>query len=853
MWPEAQARRQQRWLAMWRAVLFAAPLALYTATLQREVQPADSGEFQIVAHALGIAHPPGYPLFSILAWIFAQAPLGSLYARTSFLSALASAFTVVFVGSAVQRVIAQRNNAWIASLLGGTLAASLLALSTTFWAQATTTNIRSLTALFAALMLWLSARAATQPHASQWVGFAIVFGLGVGHHPSLAFSGLVIGGFLLAGLLRSRALNARAFATAAIALLLTQAVWIYLPLRDRPGVPFATGALSTAQGLINHILARGFAGDMFAFATPDALPDRLALAPGLMRFQFGEGLSWAALLGIFLALLQHLALASTWTLALLVHAFVTLTYRAPQTVEYAMPAWVTLSAVFGIGWGSLMSLQQAWMRLVGWIACGLLLMIAWGEGFARLPHYLAIAQDRSVHQRAETLLRAVPPASVILAQWHEVTPLWALQRIEGVRPDVLVEYVPPSGAQPYAETFVQRAAAFAASRPTFITSFFEEELTRAKLFTRPLPHISGWQVSAQPFSTTFGLSIGFGERWEVRALLSNPSTRIEAGAALLVDVSWRALDPRANAEDALTVRLMRPDGRLASNADTRLTPTHAGYAAKRLVLGVPLDLMPGRYAVLLGVYRQTARGFEAYRSDNGRDFEPVAVVEVVPQREPLPTQRSLELKLGPDAPTLVGVDYDTGLSNQLRLWTHWRLGEQAHEVIVRDAQGRPLAPPRLVPATPTTDAPAFASIPFDLAPASEIWLEGRRLPRFWQGERFVPFGNQIVLIGSSARRTPQRLVVSVEWLAARNLTSDYVVSVRAESEGIYRIHDGVPALGALPTLKWIRGARVSDPHPLPLEGYSGALRCSVVVYESSTRFVLPLLDERYEGIVTLPC
>jgi hypothetical protein len=92
----------------------------------------------------------------------------------------------------------------------------------------------------------------------------------------------------------------------------------------------------------------------------------------------------------------------------------------------------------------------------------------------------------------------------------------------------------------------------------------------------------------------------------------------------------------------------------------------------------------------------------------------------------------------------------------------------------------------------------------------------------------------------------------VRWLAVRPLTKDYVVSVRVEGDGLYRAHDGVPALGAIPTLKWIRGSMVTDRHPFMLENYRGALRGHVVVYDSVSQLTLPPLDERYQGKVTIP-
>jgi hypothetical protein len=59
------------------ALLFLGALALYLVTLAPDVLPADNGEFQLVAAVLGVAHPPGYPLHTLLG----QSPGGSTFSR----------------------------------------------------------------------------------------------------------------------------------------------------------------------------------------------------------------------------------------------------------------------------------------------------------------------------------------------------------------------------------------------------------------------------------------------------------------------------------------------------------------------------------------------------------------------------------------------------------------------------------------------------------------------------------------------------------------------------------------------------------------------------------------------------
>ncbi len=82
-----------------------------------------------------------------------------------------------------------------------------------------------------------------------------------------------------------------------MALAATQLVWLYLPLRDAAGARFAPGNLNTLAGVAYHVFARGFAGDMFAFAAPEFLGDRLAILPTLLLFQFSLPLLAGAVLG----------------------------------------------------------------------------------------------------------------------------------------------------------------------------------------------------------------------------------------------------------------------------------------------------------------------------------------------------------------------------------------------------------------------------------------------------------------------------------------------------------------------------------------------------------------------------
>ena len=886
------------------AALIAGALALYSATLHPDVQPADSGEFQIAAITLGIPHPPGYPLFTMLGWLFAQMPFGSPFARVSFLSVIASTATLVLVALAVERIakpkqivtvspapggrvlIARPAHLW--ATLSGILAAIALGASTTFWAQATTTNIRSLTAFFTSLLVYATARVYSEMRsgetetgairASSVLLFAVALGLGVGHHASLAFAGAVLGGFMLIAMLRAR-LSIRVFIVAAFVLAATQLVWLYLPMRDAAGARFAPGNLNTVDGVLYHIFARGFAGDMFAFATPEYLGDRLAILPTLLTFQFSLPVLALAALSLLALLGKRTSIAIALMFAFGLHLFVTLTYRAPQTVEYAMPSWVILCVVLGAGLGALGAIQigrASWPRAIRRLPYGvlavLLTVVIARDALKRLPSYVELARDRSTRQLAAGMLDQAAPNATVLAMWHQATPMWALQDVEGIRRDVRVEYVYPRGAQAYAESFAGAAAERASAGPTYVTSYFEPEFARANLYPAPQPGLAAWRINTGAIDPAVaGTPAGFDNGRIQIGLAAVPYGPARAGSPFAVDIFWSATGEIRDGE-SLTIRLIRTDGRLACNADLRLDASamHSIRHVRRLVLGVPADLLPGEYFVYAGVYWAGAEGIQQLLGDGGAEFTPLrvaghsppeAIVKVLPAAEPPVTRRpqaQLPFKAVDTSAVLVGVDYDTGIPGQLRVLTHWQLAVQSALLQILSAEGQPLTPEQRLPPATQAATPEFLTFHFDVPQWKRLHLVVKdqssshdlALPDFVDGERYVAFGNQMALTGAAIQLDGGQVRVDLRWLSARPITTDYIVSARVAGDNLFVTHDSVPALGAIPTLKWIRGSEVTDRHVLDLGSHAGSWIGTVLVYDGFTHLPLPALDERYEqGVV----
>lgn len=96
------------------------------------------------------------------------------------------------------------------------------------------------------------------------------------------------------------------------------------------------------------------------------------------------------------------------------------------------------------------------------------------------------------------------------------------------------------------------------------------------------------------------------------------------------------------------------------------------------------------------------------------------------------------------------------------------------------------------------------------------------------------------------------VAVDVTIVALRPLVSDDGTSVRLiDGEGRWlAAHDCQPALGAVPTLKWIGGSRVTDRHllPLPEDFGGGEVRATLVAYERFRMTALPPMDGRFSEV-----
>jgi uncharacterized membrane protein len=161
-------------------LLFIGSLGVYLSTMAGTI-PAyrDSGDLINAIYTLGIAHPPGYPLYIVLGKLFTLAvPLGNIAFRVNLFSAVCTACAVALV-----YILIRRQFSYGPSFEAAAGAAVLFALTPAVVCLARVSEMYALAVLFAGVILLCSHVGTPQ---SIHLG-SFLLGLGFGVHPTLLF------------------------------------------------------------------------------------------------------------------------------------------------------------------------------------------------------------------------------------------------------------------------------------------------------------------------------------------------------------------------------------------------------------------------------------------------------------------------------------------------------------------------------------------------------------------------------------------------------------------------------------------------------------------------------------------
>ena len=159
---------------------------VYNFTIAPSVIQIDSGELASVQKLLGIAHPTGYPLFTMLGYFFLQLPIfSSDIFQANFLAAIYCSISVgLFSKFLFEIFLISKVNSLPETTIKLIIISSsiVLGLSTTFWFQSTSVEVYSLHLVLIISTLFLFVKAFRNDDAKFWYLFAYFFGISLSNH-----------------------------------------------------------------------------------------------------------------------------------------------------------------------------------------------------------------------------------------------------------------------------------------------------------------------------------------------------------------------------------------------------------------------------------------------------------------------------------------------------------------------------------------------------------------------------------------------------------------------------------------------------------------------------------------------
>ena len=190
-------KRYNRWNNIVGWAVFAVAALTYLVTMEPSASLWDCSEFIATSYKLEVGHPPGAPLFMMMARLATMLAPSTEYVplMVNAMNSLASAFCILFMFWTVthlgRRIYSAQGreltdaNMW--TVLGaGAVGALAYTFTDTFWFSAYEGEVYALSSMFTALVVWLMLKwedQADEPHATRWlILIAYLMGLSIGIH-----------------------------------------------------------------------------------------------------------------------------------------------------------------------------------------------------------------------------------------------------------------------------------------------------------------------------------------------------------------------------------------------------------------------------------------------------------------------------------------------------------------------------------------------------------------------------------------------------------------------------------------------------------------------------------------------
>jgi tetratricopeptide (TPR) repeat protein len=434
-----------RWKMAW-AVFFLALWGVGLSLQNPGLMADDSGEMAAAAACLGLPHPPGYPLFTLLGHFACGIPLGSPAFRINLFS-LSALWMAVWVTVGTCRRMTVRcfdrlgsENIFLREMILAGAALSLF-FARHVLGQALTAKgfVYTFTLLILSLLVDRLTAHSGKPTLSDIYFLIALWSLGLANHWQTQILWVPV--LILILFLNRRIIPSRGYVTAVAFSLIGLSVYLVLPLRSLAHPYISWGDASNVRDfwwIVSRKLVSSTEGQIRPWATYRYFLEGYV---STMNFSVWPGFFMLALAGCVGAILRRMK-GVGYALVLYIPSTLAVLFYAREEVFYLVPVYlascqgvVTIGAVMGICF-----LLNAFehRKLWRWVAAGVWFLAA----LLWIPHACRM-EDKSRYNLAwdlgTNILQSLPRNSFFLAEGDvSVFPVWYSQAALGLRRDVAV-------------------------------------------------------------------------------------------------------------------------------------------------------------------------------------------------------------------------------------------------------------------------------------------------------------------------------------------------------------------------------------------------------------------------------
>jgi hypothetical protein len=447
------------------ALSFAIPLIIYYLTLAPDVMFIDSGELAGVCVNLGIAHSTGYPLFTILGYLWSLLPMGipkimqiNLFSAvatslsTFVFYLLAQEFLKLFISlrkTKIKTVSKQAQKKDITSdtispvqinefpiLLISFIVSLIFAFGRTVWGQATSIEVYSLQIVVFNLILYLMIKLnGNSENLKAYIVLAFVLGIGFSNHmntllilPAVFF--IYFFGFTNKPDFNSGKLKNLLILT--IPFIIGLSFYLYLPIRSMTFPDFNWGWVHRSwDKFFYHVSGKQY--QIWMFSDSESISKNFGIFIENLPFEF-------AIFGLFLMVWGAIELFRTRGLLLLIliiigsNLFYSLNYSINDINNYFILSYIALSLLLLIG---LYDLYERYKK-IRFIEYSFILLPA----LALFLNYQTSNDSKNymVSEYTKTMVNNLEKDAIIISrQWdYFCSAFWYKQNVEGLRKDVIL-------------------------------------------------------------------------------------------------------------------------------------------------------------------------------------------------------------------------------------------------------------------------------------------------------------------------------------------------------------------------------------------------------------------------------